>query len=71
MKGQQAVPPINEEVYLRINKDRWEQTTFMKLSDNMKGLIMQSPEYGMMVNGSGHAPEEPMADASMNDDIPF
>jgi len=72
MKGQQAPgKPENEPIYLWINPDRWDSSLFAKLSDGMKGLIMQSPEYASLING--HDDEPPPVDANdcYDDPIPF
>lgn len=74
MKGQQGPSAtVNEAAYIWINADRWDSSIFNKLSDNMKALIMQSPEYAAMANGDDRGPEEPPpADASdFSDNIPF
>lgn len=75
MKGQQAPTEItNEKSYLWLNETRWNSDVFHKLSDNLKGVIMQSPEYREMMNGNNdEAP--PIADADIpdfhSDPIPF
>lgn len=77
MKGQQGPSASENEIaYLWIHPERWDGAVFGKLSDNMKALIMQSPEYTSLKNGhdNGHD-EPPPADAdnygALNDDIPF
>ncbi len=75
MKGQQGPPQTaNEQVYLWINNDRWEPSTYQKLSDGLKALIAQSPEYHAIVNGYDDGSDEPPpvdAHDAFGDEIPF
>lgn len=75
MKGQQGpAQTANEHVYLWINPDRWDSATFTKLSDGLKALIMQSPEFAALKNGHDDGPDEaPPVDAhdAFGDEIPF
>lgn len=68
MKGQQGPErPTNETVYLWLHPDYWSQETFGRLSDYMKVIIAQSPEYQILANG--HDTSEQMSDAPFDDDI--
>lgn len=74
MKGQQGpAASENETAYLWIHPDRWDGAVFGKLSDSMKTLIMQSPEYASLMNGNDHQDEPPPMDAPdfHSDSIPF
>lgn len=61
MKGMQAPPATNEQVYLWLNPGLWSPDVFHKLSQGLQGTIMQSPEYRDLANG--HDKEPPPADA--------
>jgi len=77
MKGQKGPEKtVNETVYLWLHPERWDSATFMKLSDGLKGVIMQSPEYAAVANGHVNNDDEPPpVDANeygaFDDAIPF
>lgn len=76
MKGQKGPDkPTNESIYLWLHSERWEPSTFAKLSDGLKGLIMQSPEYAQVANGHDTNMDEPppvdAGDDFYSDNIPF
>ena len=58
MKGQAApTETVNEQVYLSLSEERWEPSTFHKLSQGIQATIMKSPEYKELANG---VDDEPM-----------
>ena len=72
MKGQQGPDhTANEKTYLWIHEERWDSTVFNKLSDNLKSVIMKSPEYSAMANGGHDEPPATDAHDDPNDPIPF
>lgn len=71
MKGQQGPErPVNEPMYLWIHESRWDSSVFAKLSDKLKGAIMQSPEYAAMMNSEAEPPANDANDFH-SDPIPF
>ncbi len=59
MKGMKAPLPVNETVYLALLPDRWSPDTFQKLSQNLQGAIMQSPQYQELAGERGRISASP------------
>lgn len=77
-KGMPVLSLTSAKVYFSL--DEFNQQTFADLSDDIKGVIMKSPEYAEIVNrnrGPGHVSDDPgpasddYGSPDMNDDIPF
>ena len=69
MKGMEVPPLTNEAAYLWLDRTIWQDGVFQKLSDNLKGTIMKSPEYHALANGTEIPASKPHGD--MDDEIPF
>ena len=72
MKGMQAPPLKNETLYLWLNPGLWSAELFHKLSQNLQGVVMQSPEY-RDVTGAHSDNDPPPHDGNdfHDDSIPF
>lgn len=73
-KGVSAPPAINPLVNFSLDEGEFNSEVFESLSDKIKEMIRQSPEYEMVI--SGHIDTEPMPEFSETDDednsqIPF
>lgn len=75
MKGMAAPHLTNPQAYLWINTERWAPNVFQNLSDNLKGVIMKSPEYAQMLRdfeGDGQNEPPPIEANEFHEDrIPF
>ena len=50
MKGMQVPDPINQTVYLSLERDRFDPAVMDSLSDKLKEFIRGTPEYGRLQN---------------------
>jgi hypothetical protein len=66
-KGMQMQHQVNPSFYFSL--DEFDQESFNKLSDKMKSLVEQSPEYKRISTGGGE--QVPLAAGKDADDIPF
>lgn len=67
-KGMSAPPLQNETLFFHL--DEFDQATFDKLSDGVKKLVVQSPEYQKLMGDVVREPKASHFD-DFKDDIPF
>lgn len=72
MKGVTIPPLTNEIIYLWLNSTRWDVAVFSRLSANLQGKIMGSPEYIEMMNAMDNTTSHhESSDFQPDQDIPF
>jgi len=71
-KGMEAPPPTNPRNYVWLSKEEFAQKNFDDLSDSLKDVIMQSPEFKALSDPERIADEsENPAPAELEESIPF
>lgn len=72
-KNLECPPRVNDLVYLSLDKEDFDKSVFDSLSDYLKGIIMLSPEYAEVTNGSKMKHPVPPGDNvdPLDDDVPF
>jgi len=71
-KGMEAPPPTNPRNYVWLSKEEFAQKNFDDLSDSLKDVIMQSPEFKALSDPERIADEsENPAPVELEESIPF
>jgi hypothetical protein len=72
-KGTQAGKPVSEIIYLSLDPDDFEPSTFDKLSDRLKATIASSPEYQALGHSvaAAHHGNGGGVEVHGDDDAPF
>jgi len=69
-KGVEAPPRVNELAYFSLEPGAFNMTTFEGISDGLKKMIMNSPEWAEVSRGAPPTPVKAGGD-DFEDDIPF
>lgn len=70
MKGQKAPPPVNEALYMWLAPGLWSPELFHRLGEGLQRVIMQSPEYRDLANGTDNEPPPADENDFYNDPMP-
>lgn len=73
-KGMVAPPQTNKTQYVWLSREEFDRPTFDELSDALKGVIIQSPEYRQLSERERISDEPPMPspdDYGASENIPF
>lgn len=78
MKGMNMPDQINPSVYVALQKELFNPTEFDSLHENLRGKIVESPEYRALFSDAPQASPEhnegnppPVGDDIIDDEIPF